>query len=477
MNTVGRNGRPNGARVYRSGFSTGPHRRYRRFRDDGPARAAPAARHRTPCRSRDRGRSARLRHRSWDPSPPSSGSSNASSSGRPRGCSDTKLQPIQVQRGSSGRWSPSGSATATGRSSRTGSPSASRRDDLTALREAHPTLAADLADAALGVRPRPRLPPRRPTDRRARRRCRRSRPATSASRRASTGAAESPRHADRGAAAADGARRDDAIAAAAPTQTAVFVVPAVEAPRATLREIRPDGSTRTFVVDGRPLTIGRGPDNGLVLADGRASRHHARIYGRAGRAAPDRPRQHERLVGQRPARRGDRARGGRPDPDRRHAPRRRVGRRDSLIGRLIRPSRSGSSGSCSSPCSTCSCSGSPGRSSATCARPPASRRRSSAGSSSSPRRRRAGRGQHARPRRDHDARPRRQQRDRRRRPVRLGGARGPDVPRPGLVRRGPREHERHVRQRRAGRGRRRRSASATRSRSARSGSGSSDRGR
>jgi pSer/pThr/pTyr-binding forkhead associated (FHA) protein len=65
-------------------------------------------------------------------------------------------------------------------------------------------------------------------------------------------------------------------------QTAVFVVPAVESPRATLREIRPDGSTQSFVVDGRPLTIGRGPDNGLVLRDTRASRHHARIYGRQG---------------------------------------------------------------------------------------------------------------------------------------------------------------------------------------------------
>jgi len=64
--------------------------------------------------------------------------------------------------------------------------------------------------------------------------------------------------------------------------TAVFVVPAVESPRATLREIRPDGSTQSFVVDGRPLTIGRGPDNGLVLQDSRASRHHARIYGRQG---------------------------------------------------------------------------------------------------------------------------------------------------------------------------------------------------
>ena len=68
--------------------------------------------------------------------------------------------------------------------------------------------------------------------------------------------------------------------------------------------------------------------------------------------------------------------------------------------------------------------------------------------------RRAGGGHVVRARRDHDARPRRQQRDRRRGPVRLGRARGPDLPRPGLVRRGPRQHERHVRQRRAGRGRR-----------------------
>ncbi len=50
-------------------------------------------------------------------------------------------------------------------------------------------------------------------------------------------------------------------------QTAVFVVPVVESPRATLREIRPDGSTQSFVVEGRPLTIGRGADNGLVLQD------------------------------------------------------------------------------------------------------------------------------------------------------------------------------------------------------------------
>jgi hypothetical protein len=65
-------------------------------------------------------------------------------------------------------------------------------------------------------------------------------------------------------------------------QTSVFALPASEGPRATIREIRPDGSSRTIAFDGRPLTIGRAPDNGLVIRDGRASRHHARIDGRRG---------------------------------------------------------------------------------------------------------------------------------------------------------------------------------------------------
>ena len=68
----------------------------------------------------------------------------------------------------------------------------------------------------------------------------------------------------------------------APDATAVFVVPGAEGPRATIREIRPDRSSRSIVLDGRPLTIGRSPDNGLVVRDGRASRHHARIDIRRG---------------------------------------------------------------------------------------------------------------------------------------------------------------------------------------------------
>jgi hypothetical protein len=65
-------------------------------------------------------------------------------------------------------------------------------------------------------------------------------------------------------------------------QTAVFVRPGIDGPRATIREIRPDHSSRSIAFDGRPLTIGRAPDNGIVLRDGRASRHHARIDVRRG---------------------------------------------------------------------------------------------------------------------------------------------------------------------------------------------------
>ena len=64
--------------------------------------------------------------------------------------------------------------------------------------------------------------------------------------------------------------------------TAVFVVPGADGPRATIRELRSDGAGRVVELDGRPMTIGRAPDNVLVLADSRASRHHARIDARRG---------------------------------------------------------------------------------------------------------------------------------------------------------------------------------------------------
>jgi hypothetical protein len=65
-------------------------------------------------------------------------------------------------------------------------------------------------------------------------------------------------------------------------RTMVFRVPTVDAPLAVLREIRSDGTQREVRVDGRPLTIGRARENGLVLRDSRASRFHGRLQARRG---------------------------------------------------------------------------------------------------------------------------------------------------------------------------------------------------
>ena len=67
-----------------------------------------------------------------------------------------------------------------------------------------------------------------------------------------------------------------------PTDTMVFTIPRPSAPAARLRVTPPDGSEFLCEFDGSSLTIGRGPDNDLVLADGRVSRHHARVTGRRG---------------------------------------------------------------------------------------------------------------------------------------------------------------------------------------------------
>jgi hypothetical protein len=75
---------------------------------------------------------------------------------------------------------------------------------------------------------------------------------------------------------------DEPVPLIAGDQTAVFVVPRADGPHATLRVIGPDGVARTVEFDGRPLTVGRAPDNGIVLDDGRASRHHARHAARRG---------------------------------------------------------------------------------------------------------------------------------------------------------------------------------------------------
>jgi hypothetical protein len=159
--------------------------------------------------------------------------------------------------------------------------------DLSVLREVHPNLAADLADAVLAfARGHGYTLADRPTvgliadstveasDVRV---------AASTDRRADEGGGRRPKSSGSDVADPDGgAPASEPGPPVAADHTAVFVVPTVESSRAVLREIRPDGSTRSLVVDGRPLTIGRAPDNGLVLADTRASRHHARLYGRRG---------------------------------------------------------------------------------------------------------------------------------------------------------------------------------------------------
>lgn len=75
---------------------------------------------------------------------------------------------------------------------------------------------------------------------------------------------------------------DAAAMRGAPSDTMVFAVPRPSSPHARLRVMMPDGTTSTIEFDGAELTIGRAPDNALVLADGRVSRHHARLVGRRG---------------------------------------------------------------------------------------------------------------------------------------------------------------------------------------------------
>lgn len=67
-----------------------------------------------------------------------------------------------------------------------------------------------------------------------------------------------------------------------PSHTMVFMVPRPSSPTARLRVIESDGTEHQCEFDGSSLTIGRAADNDLVLADGRVSRHHARVTGRRG---------------------------------------------------------------------------------------------------------------------------------------------------------------------------------------------------
>ncbi len=66
------------------------------------------------------------------------------------------------------------------------------------------------------------------------------------------------------------------------TQTLVFRRPLPAPTLAVLRVVVRDGAERTIEVDGTPLTLGRAGDNGLVIADARVSRHHARLQARRG---------------------------------------------------------------------------------------------------------------------------------------------------------------------------------------------------
>jgi hypothetical protein len=67
-----------------------------------------------------------------------------------------------------------------------------------------------------------------------------------------------------------------------PSPTMIFTVPKPQAVLARLHVTEPSGAERAVVFDGGLLTIGRATDNGLVLADGRVSRHHGRMSVRRG---------------------------------------------------------------------------------------------------------------------------------------------------------------------------------------------------
>jgi hypothetical protein len=64
--------------------------------------------------------------------------------------------------------------------------------------------------------------------------------------------------------------------------TIVYRPPQAVGPLARLRVLEPTGGDRSILLEGGGLTIGRAPDNGLVLGDGRASRHHAHLHLRQG---------------------------------------------------------------------------------------------------------------------------------------------------------------------------------------------------
>jgi Protein of unknown function (DUF3662)/FHA domain len=66
-------------------------------------------------------------------------------------------------------------------------------------------------------------------------------------------------------------------------RTRVHPVAVQAAPSGVLRVIGPDGMERRVRLEARPIGIGRGDDNDVVMADPLLSRHHARIVPRNGR--------------------------------------------------------------------------------------------------------------------------------------------------------------------------------------------------
>jgi len=84
------------------------------------------------------------------------------------------------------------------------------------------------------------------------------------------------------AAADEAARESRDPRGADPTGTMVYRRPIIAGPRAVLRVVDRAGTERIVEIDGSPLTIGRAHDNGLVVDDGRVSRHHARLQARRG---------------------------------------------------------------------------------------------------------------------------------------------------------------------------------------------------
>lgn len=205
----------------------------------------------------------------------------------------TRLRPLQVQRRieramESGRARDGGRTIVPDRFVVRIAP-----DDLTALRTDTPALAATLADDALAfARAHGYTLLDRPTvTLRADRRLNAGEVAVDVAMALDGARTASPDPASSASLGRPRASSDLDRSAMAPTPspggrspdaTAVFAVPRTTGPRATIREIRPDRSSRTIELQGGALTIGRAPDNGLVLEDGRASRHHARIDTRRG---------------------------------------------------------------------------------------------------------------------------------------------------------------------------------------------------